>query len=56
MSLVKAKQNSKHSDSTTTNNGGIILYSPRGNTPENMVGNKYTENPVINTVIKHSNI
>lgn len=59
MSFTNAKDASKHTNHTITNNGGVLVSSTRGSTPENAVGTKFTENPEesggVNKEVKESN-
>lgn len=56
MTFKNAKKAGSHTDTATYNNGGLVISSPRGNTPENKVGSKYTISPVINKGVNESNI
>jgi hypothetical protein len=56
MTFKNAKKAGVHTDSASYNNGGIVISSPRGNTPEKRLGPKYTEPSPVNKNVNPSNI
>lgn len=46
MNFINSKKQADHSgDYNQTNNGGITIMSPKGSTPAQSVGDKFSETP-----------
>ena len=45
MSFINAKKQANHNDYDKTNNGGVVIQSPSGNTPSGKVNEKFSEEP-----------